>query len=337
MKVEQYEKAAALEPSPKPAVVLITTADSGFGLCALDALVRLHEGGKVRFLGVIDSAGPAYASLKARGRRLGLRLLRGRFSSPSVASECDRLGLDIFIPPRNDLNHPEVGRYLDQSRANLAILFGCDQILRPSLLKSGPRFINYHNSHLPDYRGVGATAWPLLERARESGFTFHTIEDESIDQGLLVHQDKISLRAEMSSEELGTILNRRAAAAIPTVIELLQAETKFPRLPEGGAYYTRKKFDSARTLCLDEDPAEIAHKARVFGHVEMRWGKVRLRLQDIAAEGPERKGIGRLSLRLPLRDGAIHIGRVNYLPALAVAPLLWAARYRYRRRAAAKG
>lgn len=315
-----------------PAVALITAATSDFGLPALHALARLREAGRIQLVAVVDSARPLARTARARALRLGLSLLRDRALPRTVSSVCARLRVPVYSTVR-DLNGGDVAHFLRASNVDFAVVFGCDQILRAPLLTSGPRFVNYHNSYLPQYRGVGATAWPLLEGKDEAGFTFHTIEDEAIDEGRLVLQRKFPLREGMSSRELGAFLNREAALALPEVLDRLQEEASLPPLPKGGVYYTRKSFASLRDIKLDDAPSDIAHRAHVLGQVEMRVGKgLRLRLQGVTVDDG-RVGVGPkpLSIRIPLKEGAIRVGRINYLPARLFSPLVWAARYRNKR------
>ena len=53
-----------------------------------------------------------------------------------------------------------------------------------SLPKHG--VLNLHSGLLPDYKGVMATFWALLNKESEIGTTLHFIEDSSIDTGSIV-------------------------------------------------------------------------------------------------------------------------------------------------------
>lgn len=313
---------------PPPAVALVTTGESAFGLPAFRALLKLQAAGRIRLTAVIDAARPSYMHKAARLRRLVLSLARDGALPRTVAAECARSGVAWFVPPGRDVNAAATVSFLRGTEAEIVLVFGCDQILRSPLIRSGARFVNFHNSYLPEYRGVGATSWALLERAEETGFTWHTIDDESIDEGRLVLQRRIPVGKATTAAELGDIVNRSAAAAIPEVIERLRAGTELSPLPKGGRYFSRKQLDEQRVLGLDDSPESIAHRARVLGAVELRGLSPRLRLQEVSLD--EGSKASRLSLRIPLRRGAVRVGRINYLPAVASWPLVWMALRRSR-------
>jgi methionyl-tRNA formyltransferase len=67
----------------------------------------------------------------------------------------------------------------------VSIRFG--QIFQPPMI-SVPRsgILNLHSGILPDYRGVLATFWAMLEDADQIGCTLHRINDNGIDTGPIV-------------------------------------------------------------------------------------------------------------------------------------------------------
>ncbi|HEY2399440.1 MAG TPA: formyl transferase [Steroidobacteraceae bacterium] len=101
--------------------------------------------------------------------------------------------------------------------------------------------LNLHSGILPDYRGVLATFWAMLNEASEIGCTLHYIRDASIDTGDIVAIRRRPLEREQS-------LLRNILGHYPVGIEMLcdalrtleeggELTTSFQNRSEG-AYYT---------------------------------------------------------------------------------------------------
>lgn len=75
------------------------------------------------------------------------------------------------------------------------IVVGSFNQLIPRSVISIPRFgvINVHPSLLPRYRGATPTVWVLLNGEGETGVTVHFIEDERMDSGRIVAQDRLKI------------------------------------------------------------------------------------------------------------------------------------------------
>lgn len=78
--------------------------------------------------------------------------------------------------------------------------------------------INIHYSLLPKYRGLHSTVWAILNGEEELGLTIH-IMNEGIDDGPIIHQERIEYKSQTSKEimeicnlfienELGFIVNQ---------------------------------------------------------------------------------------------------------------------------------
>jgi methionyl-tRNA formyltransferase len=79
----------------------------------------------------------------------------------------------------------------------ISIRFG--QILKSPLIKI-PQFgvLNLHSGILPNYRGVMASFWAILNGAEELGTTLHYIEDNTIDTGAIIGLSKSKINYESS-------------------------------------------------------------------------------------------------------------------------------------------
>src|SRR5262249_53658699 len=147
------------------------------------------------------------------------------------------LGIRVLTPSSLDVNDDQVVGFLKDTQTDVALIFGCDQILRQKLIATTPLVVNYHNSLLPKYRGVGATVWPFLHGEVESGFSYHTIDDEKIDVGRLVLQSKVPMPPLAEAHSYSDRLNEAAARALPALITTLTTRGDFARLPPTEEYF----------------------------------------------------------------------------------------------------
>ncbi len=134
----------------------------------------------------------------------------------------------------------------------VSIRFG--QIFKPPLLAvPGLRIINLHSGLLPDYRGILATFWAMLEGAACIGCTLHEVTDGTIDTGAIIarHVTPIAsaslLRNLIALYDGGTAIVARALAALARR-EALVSEPQdarraryfsYPKDPDVEAFHAR--------------------------------------------------------------------------------------------------
>ena len=58
--------------------------------------------------------------------------------------------------------------------------------------------LNLHSGLLPDYRGVMATFWAMLNSEKKIGTTLHFIDDANIDTGRIVAQSHLEVEPDKS-------------------------------------------------------------------------------------------------------------------------------------------
>jgi len=100
--------------------------------------------------------------------------------------------------------------------------------------------INLHSGILPDYRGVMASFWGLLNGAKELGTTLHYIDDNTIDTGRII--STTSLPVDRQRSYLWHVLNLYAEGCenILRVVKQLQENLTINSQPQAsnGRYYT---------------------------------------------------------------------------------------------------
>lgn len=87
-----------------------------------------------------------------------------------------------------NINSPEAFEDLQKFSPDLFISIRFGQILKnPDLIRL-PRFgiINLHSGILPNYRGVMASFWAILNGEKNLGMTLHYITDSGIDTGAII-------------------------------------------------------------------------------------------------------------------------------------------------------
>lgn len=121
----------------------------------------------------------------------------------------------------------------------ISIRYG--SILKDDVLKI-PRFgvLNLHSGLLPNYRGVMATFWAMLNDEKEIGTTLHYIDDSSIDTGRIVSSSRFEV--DIDKSYLWHILQLYVSGvelikSAITCIENKETLETFPQ-PSSGKYFS---------------------------------------------------------------------------------------------------
>lgn len=88
--------------------------------------------------------------------------------------------------------------YDENSLVFLSVEF--DKIIESKKFKNA-RLLNIHFSLLPSYKGCFTSIWPLYFDEKQSGVTFHFIDD-GIDTGDIIDQSAIDITPDMNAREL---------------------------------------------------------------------------------------------------------------------------------------
>ncbi len=193
------------------------------------------------------------------------------------AALCDRfLEGDLGVPPQEPIANRAPGGFeapnskegldkLRQLAPDLIISIRYRKILHNEAI-SIPKLgvINLHSGILPDYRGVMATFWAMLNKESEIGTTLHRITDSGIDTGPVIAIDRQPLDTERSYLENVLSLYPAGCRSIVKAVELLAAgHTLDGRSQPGGGRYFRapneqavRQFQNAGLRLLDEQHAE---------------------------------------------------------------------------------
>ena len=93
----------------------------------------------------------------------------------------------------NDINSATGVAAIEANQPDLILCIRFGVILQPQVI-SLPRYgvLNLHSGVLPDYRGVMATFWAMLNDEPQLGTTLHYISDKGIDTGEVVATTKMA-------------------------------------------------------------------------------------------------------------------------------------------------
>lgn len=185
---------------------------------------------------------------ESRGRLRSLAALAVETGQP--LQECNRLNLA-----------PELDQFREMA-PDLVISIRYGVILKAPVLSVPPLgVLNLHSGPLPDYRGVMASFWGLLNGETSLGTTLHTIDDDSIDTGRIVATTALPVNPEKSYLWHVLSLYEAGCANIIAAVNQLdqgQALTTMPQ-PGGGNYYSfpdraaLEKFHQQGWRLVDDD------------------------------------------------------------------------------------
>lgn len=128
------------------------------------------------------------------------------------------------------------------TKADLIISIRFGQILQaPVIALPTLGVLNLHSGILPDYRGVMACFWAMLQQRSEIGTTLHYIDDNKIDKGTIVSIQKQPIDYQKSY--LSNLLSIYSPGIDSLVMAVHRIESgrqtkPLPQDTTDGAYYT---------------------------------------------------------------------------------------------------
>jgi methionyl-tRNA formyltransferase len=109
-----------------------------------------------------------------------------------------------------------------------------DTILSGDFIRSKKACFNFHPAILPEYRGIGAYTWVILNEEKESGVTLHVM-DEELDHGPIIDVQRFPVT---DTDTAGTVY----AKAEATILRMFREW--YDRLVAGD--YTATEQDHSR-------------------------------------------------------------------------------------------
>ena len=184
---------------------------------------------------------------RALPRKIWTKLL-GRGGTPPAAAGGERslqaLARRHYIPLVfcETLNDRAVVEFLEQRTPELVVFTGGGIIRREVLAHAGRGVVNCHMGSLPDYRGIDAALWAVLERRPDKvGLSAHLM-DEGIDTGPLLAVRPVALEASDTSATrlVARLESLMGEAMVDACVKLLRNEIQpRPQRPEDGRQFFR--------------------------------------------------------------------------------------------------
>lgn len=221
-------------------------------LYAHDRLVRSLPGHEFTlFLSPAIAPGenthPALAELDTIDRSMVEAFDAGFFHADGASQSIKSSGGKLLTSPNTD-----AGLSLLRAAApDLIISIRYRKILKDAAIAIPPLgVLNLHSGILPDFRGVMATFWAMLEGAPEIGTTLHGIVDSGIDTGPTVSIQRRAVDRQASYLDNVLALYPDGVEAIALAVERLAAGDDLPlqRTPSGGQYYSTPDAENVQAF-----------------------------------------------------------------------------------------
>ncbi|QDP01700.1 formyl transferase [Thalassotalea sp. PS06] len=135
----------------------------------------------------------------------------------------------------NHINSPAGLETLANSHPDLIISIRFGRILQSEAIQI-PKYgvINLHSGLLPQYRGVMATFWAMLNEEKTIGTTLHTIDDAGIDTGRIISTATLDIDPEKSYLWHVLHLYQSAPEQILNYINALIEKSPLPKMVQSG-------------------------------------------------------------------------------------------------------
>lgn len=135
--------------------------------------------------------------------------------------------MGIAVKEMANINTEQGWQDIASTKPDLIVSIRFGQILKSDVIKL-PKYgvLNLHSGRLPDYRGVMATFWAMLDNQQDLATTLHFIQDAQIDAGDIISIN--SQPTDYSKSYLWNVLSlyRKGVKSIARAIETLQLDGK---------------------------------------------------------------------------------------------------------------
>ena len=180
---------------------------------------------------------------------------------------------EVTIIKSEDINSKEFLEIVEKLGADYAFVIGIGHIMKTKLISKFKKVLNYHNSYLPECGGLYATSWEMYHGYERSGFSYHYIEDESIDTGNIILQKKMVIDKNATPLQNELTKTLEACDYLESALKMLFNENTGSK-QKGGTYFGIKEINDIRKLDSLENIEEINKKIHCFNYVNFNSVKV---------------------------------------------------------------
>lgn len=178
---------------------------------------------------------------------------------------CMKENLNI-IAKQTDINSPDFIKILRGLNPTIGLAIGCPQIFKKNTISMFDLLVNYHNSLLPKYRGLGATAWSIYFDERTTGYTFHIV-NEHIDKGNILISESFDIDYTKDPFHIEIEKTFYAAEKISKLLDLMVERYRGIPQEGEGSYYGNKEMKKYIIIENSEEFTleEIERRIKSFG------------------------------------------------------------------------
>jgi len=153
---------------------------------------------------------------------------------------------------------------LDRLKPHVVLVAGWPEILKsPTVGFKNLHLVNCHGSMLPKYRGACPYLAVVFHGDKETGLTYHVI-DEGIDTGDILFQQKVDVAEEETTHSLiDRIAERFGGTVVPFLCDLVDGKI-VGRKQEGEVSYIPAQSPDWGWIPWDKDPKTIAQRMRAL-------------------------------------------------------------------------
>lgn len=160
--------------------------------------------------------------------------------------------------------------FLDKNRNNIDTIY-CNTFpkrIKDSWIQMAKlEAINFHTAPLPEYRGVFGFNFAILNKEKSYGVTAHKLAS-GFDTGDIIKVERFPYDCEKGNvRELVDISETVLLELFQEIHNLLKCGKtlkKDSQQTKDGRYYSRRDFDSAKKINLNDSTEEIEQKIRAF-------------------------------------------------------------------------
>ncbi|MCP2167698.1 formyl transferase [Goodfellowiella coeruleoviolacea] len=142
------------------------------------------------------------------------------------------------------INAREVAEGLATARPDVTVVIGCSILRRRVLAAAGPRIVNVHGGHLPDYRGNHCVFFALYNGEPDKvGVSIHHVS-QGVDTGPLIEVVRPPVHGGETAEHLYCRAEKLALTRLVALLERVEQGEDLPAHPQedrGRTYRTRDR------------------------------------------------------------------------------------------------
>jgi len=227
---------------------------------------------------------------------------------------CRKFSVKVLVPPLRDVNSTEFTSYLKKElKPTIGFVMGCPQVIHKDLREAFEIMVNYHNSSLPQYRGVYATAWSIYFNDSFTGFSFHRISDK-LDAGNILLGESFALSEKRTLLDWEIIKTFKASDYLSALIELAQQRALGTAQQGASSYFGQKEYNLMTQIDHPQELtfAEISKKLKAFSSLRIN---IHGRYYEVTDFSSKKNKLLNDHLSFITKDNIhIQVTRVCYLP-----------------------